>query len=101
MGARHVRTPNIDRLAAARLTFTRGYLTTVLCAPSLTTLLTGLYPHQHGITGNDLYAPKVRPEAGGMHGNRRPLIERRLANSLKLPRELAKAGYRTLQTGKL
>lgn len=101
MGATHVQTPNIDRLASAGLTFTRGYVTTALCSPSLATLLTGLYPHQHGITGNDLHAPKDRPDAGGMRGNRRPLTERLLANPLLLPRELSKAGYRTLQTGKL
>ena len=28
-------------------------MTTALCSPSLATLLTGLHPHQHGITGND------------------------------------------------
>lgn len=101
MGHPHVRTPNLDRLAASGLTFTRGYVTTALCSPSLATLLTGLYPHQHGITGNDLYAPPDRPEAGGVRGNRRPLLERLLANPFLLPRALSAAGYRTLQTGKL
>ncbi len=101
MGHPHVRTPNLDRLASSGLTFTRGYVTTALCSPSLATLLTGLYPHQHGITGNDLHAPPDRPQAGGMRGNRRPLIERLLANPFLLPRALSAAGYRTLQTGKL
>ena len=49
----HAKTPNIDRLAAEGLIFTRGYVTTAICSPSLATMLTGLYPHQHGITGND------------------------------------------------
>ncbi|MCX7817808.1 MAG: sulfatase [Kiritimatiellae bacterium] len=101
MGHPHVSTPNLDRLAAGGLTFTRGYVTTALCAPSLTSLLTGLYPHQHGITGNDLRAPPDRPEAGGMRGDRRPLIDRLLANTFLLPRALSAAGYRTMQTGKL
>ena len=53
MGSAEARTPHIDRLAAEGLTYTRGYVTTALCSPSLATLLTGLHPHQHGITGND------------------------------------------------
>ncbi len=52
-GHPHAKTPSIDRLAAEGLTFTRGYVTTAICSPSLATMLTGLYPHQHGITGND------------------------------------------------
>jgi len=53
MGNEKVQTPHIDRLAEEGLTFTRGYVTTALCSPSLATMLTGLYTHQHGITGND------------------------------------------------
>src|SRR5689334_20617587 len=53
MGHQHVRTPNIDRLAGESLTFTRGYVPSSLCCPSLASIVTGLYPHQHGITGND------------------------------------------------
>src|SRR3954465_10943822 len=52
-GHPHVRTPHLDRLAAASLTFPRGYVPSSLCCPSLATILTGLYPHQHGITAND------------------------------------------------
>jgi len=48
-----IQTPRIDRLAAEGLTFTRGYVVAPLCRPSLASLATGLYPHQHGITGND------------------------------------------------
>src|SRR4051794_33423907 len=55
-----VRTPNIDRLAAGGLTFARGYVTTALCSPSLATILTGRYPHQHGITGNDPVKGQIR-----------------------------------------
>nr|MBI1230894.1 sulfatase-like hydrolase/transferase [Cytophagales bacterium] len=52
-GHPHIETPNIDKLAADGLTFTRGYVTAPLCSPSLASIITGLYPHQHGITGND------------------------------------------------
>ena len=53
MGHPVVQTPNLDRLAAESLTFTRGYVPSSLCRPSLVTMITGLYPHQHKIVGND------------------------------------------------
>jgi len=84
-----VRTPHIDRLAAESLTYTRGYVTTALCSPSLATLLTGLHPHQHGITGND--PVKGQP--------REAWLERFFCHPL-LPKLLADAGYVTMHTGK-
>lgn len=53
MGHPYIETPNIDKLASEGLTFSRGYVTAPLCSPSLASIITGLYPHQHGITGND------------------------------------------------
>ena len=53
MGHPHIQTPAIDELAAEGRTFTRGYVTTPLCRPSLASIITGLYPHLNGITGND------------------------------------------------
>lgn len=56
MGHEQIETPNLDRLASESLTFTKGYVTAPLCSPSLASIITGQYAHQHGITGND---PKV------------------------------------------
>ena len=53
LGNEKIQSPHIDQVAAEGLTSTRGYVTTALCSPSLATMLTGLYTHQHGITGND------------------------------------------------
>ena len=53
MGHPHVRTPHIDRLARESLSFTRGYVPSSLCCPSLASIITGLYPHQHKVTSND------------------------------------------------
>jgi uncharacterized sulfatase len=91
MGAKHVATPHLDRLASQSALFTRGYATPV-CSPSLASLLTGLQPHQHGITGNDIK---------GDRNNRTALADRLFQNPLILPRALKQAGYLTLQTGKL
>jgi arylsulfatase A-like enzyme len=89
MGSAEARTPHIDRLAAEGLTYTRGYVTTALCSPSLATLLTGLHPHQHGITGND-------PVKGL---DREAWLDRFFTHPM-LPRLLADSGYLTLHTGK-
>ena len=53
MGHPHIETPHIDKLAQESLTFTRGYVTAPLCSPSLASIITGLYPQQHRVTGND------------------------------------------------
>ena len=53
MGHEHIKTPHIDQLAAEGLTFTRGYSTAPLCRPALASFVSGLYPHQHGLLGND------------------------------------------------
>jgi uncharacterized sulfatase len=89
MGHPVIKTPNLDRLAGESLLFTRGYVTTALCCPSLTTMLTGLYPHQHGYSGND-------PAQGG---DRSRWLEpfRKLP---QLPALLGQAGYLSLHTGK-
>jgi arylsulfatase A-like enzyme len=54
MGHKEIKTPHLDKLAARSLTFERGYVASPLCRPSLASLLTGKFPHQHGITGNDV-----------------------------------------------
>jgi uncharacterized sulfatase len=104
MGHPHIRTPNIDRLAAESLTFTRGYVPSSLCCPSLASIITGLYPHQHRITGNDPPMPL------GMIGREyydtplyregREVMNRHLEAVPTLPRLLAEANYLSLQTGK-
>lgn len=102
-----VETPHIDGLAQQSAVFTRGYVPTALCRPSLATLVTGLYAHQHGITGND---PAVLPsmmEAGTAQQSE-PEAYRALRESLitkidrvaTLPRLLAGRGYVSHQSGK-
>jgi arylsulfatase len=45
-----IQTPNIDRLAAGGLRFSQFY-NCALCGPSRAALMTGLHPHQVGISG--------------------------------------------------
>ncbi len=54
-------TPNIDRLAARGMLFTRAFVENSICTPSRATLLTGMYSHQHGQTllGNRMDTTKT------------------------------------------
>jgi uncharacterized sulfatase len=96
MGHPVVRTPNIDALAAEGLRFTRGYNVTSVCRPSLATYATGLFPHQHGITGND--PPGDRTAARDPAA--RASMEAVFSGHPTVATLLARAGYRSLQTGK-
>jgi arylsulfatase A-like enzyme len=47
-GARFVRTPTIDALAASGVRFDQAIATAPWTCPSTTSMITGLYPHHHG-----------------------------------------------------
>jgi uncharacterized sulfatase len=104
MSHAHIRTPNIDRLAAESLTFTRGYVPSSLCCPSLASIITGLYPHQHLVTSNDPPMPEgmkgARFYQHPRYRNGREVMNRHLEAVPTLPRMLAGNGYVSLQTGK-
>lgn len=51
-GSKHVKTPNIDRLASEGVLFKNTFCTTSLCSPSRGSILSGLYAHAHGVTDN-------------------------------------------------
>jgi uncharacterized sulfatase len=69
MGHPQIRTPCLDKLAVQSLAFRRGYVTSSLCSPSLASILTGLYPHQHKITSND---PPLPPGVDERSAQRNP-----------------------------
>ncbi|HEY9173518.1 MAG TPA: sulfatase-like hydrolase/transferase [Verrucomicrobiae bacterium] len=105
MGHPHIATPNLDRLAAQSLTFERGYTPVPLCRPALASIVTGLYPHQHGVTGNDPELPDQGVNAMAARGNPKyaRYYETIIANFAKRPnlvRDLVSRGYAALQTGK-
>ena len=51
-GQRHVRTPNLDRMAREGVRFTDAYAPSPVCAPSRASLLTGLHQGHARVRGN-------------------------------------------------
>lgn len=78
------RTPRLDRLAADGLRFERAFVPQAGCSQSRASLLTGLYPHQHGQIGLATWGFR-------MYRHDTP----------NLPRSLKSGGYRTGIIGKL
>ncbi|MBJ22043.1 MAG: hypothetical protein CL933_21755 [Deltaproteobacteria bacterium] len=89
MGHPEIETPHLDTLAEGSLAFPHGYVPTALCRASLATIITGLYPHEHQLTGND--PPR---------GVDRALMLEHIEAVDTLPGLLGEMGYRSLQTGK-
>lgn len=56
-GHPHLRTPNIDALAARGLTFDRAYVQSPVCGPSRASCYTGRTVFSHGVTWNFLPLP--------------------------------------------
>ena len=74
--------PNIDRLAADGIVFQSAYTACPVCMPSRCSLLSGLYPHNHGLWGNS--SDFMLPPA-----------------SAPMFRDIRRCGYTTAQIGKL
>jgi uncharacterized sulfatase len=99
MGHEVIETPNLDRLAAQSCTFTRGYVPTALCRPSLMTLATGLYAHQHRTSGNDP-APDAKAYTAEEYKQLRAELIEHVDRVPTIPALLAEEGYLSFQSGK-
>ena len=102
MGNDIVHTPNLDRLAARSAIYHSGYVPMSVCRPSLATILTGLYPHQHGVHFN--HPPPglkaMRSISPAEYRATRRKAEHLVGDRPTIPRLLAKAGYVSFQAGK-
>jgi len=78
-----VRTPNLDRLAREGMIFDACYTPSPVCMPARVSLLTGLYPHNHG---HALWSNALSYHAPPEHA---PMF-----------RDIRRAGYTTAQIGK-
>jgi uncharacterized sulfatase len=103
MGNAQVQTPHLDALAARSARFTHGYVPSSVCRPSLVTLLTGLYPHQHGVHFNHPppgYSRLTKTYRRDQYEAAREAATHLIRAVDTLPKRLSSAGYRCLQTGK-
>ena len=104
MGHTKVQTPHLDRLASQSLVFPRGYVPASLCCPSLASIITGKYPHQHRIVSNDpplpvgLKGAAVRKAPEFVEGRAR--MSSFMREAATVPRLLGERGYVSFQTGK-
>lgn len=102
LGNQIVHTPHLDAFAGMAARYPNGYVPMSVCRPSLATILTGLYPHQHGIHFN--HPPPglnaMREQTAMEYQRTRAATDRMITRVPTLPRILARHGYRCLQTGK-
>ena len=102
MGDENIETPRIDQFAKESLTFTRGYVPTPLCSPSLATIITGVYPKDHGILGNDFVYERLDNKKESRKNRNeayKPIISA-FEKQTTLPDMLKEKGYLSFQTGK-
>ena len=83
----HLQTPNMDRIAADGVHFSRFYANSSVCSPSRAALMTGRYPDRVGVPG------VIRTHADDNWGYFRQ-------DAITLPTMLARAGYGTSLVGK-
>ena len=79
-GGTVARTPIVDALSSAGITFRRAYNQNTVCMPARCTMLTGQYPRTHGVVANGIALPEDAPSVAGYLADR--------------------AGYRTALIGK-
>nr|WP_280520722.1 sulfatase-like hydrolase/transferase [Phaeobacter sp. J2-8] len=64
LGHSHVKTPNLDQLAARGSVFRNAYTPSPICVPARAALATGRYPHQSGYWDNALAYDGAIPSWG-------------------------------------
>ena len=99
LGHPQIRTPHLDRLARESVVFERGYVPTALCRPSLMSMITGRYAHQHGVTGNDPSPKYAQPDSKAYQAQRAELIAN-IDRFDTVPDLLGAEGYVSHQSGK-
>jgi arylsulfatase A-like enzyme len=94
-----VHTPNLDWLAQTGVRFANAYTPQALCCPARASIITGKYPHQHGMRVN------VHPVSRGGRNSypeniSNPFHHPRFHLWDNFPYFLHNAGYRTAHIGK-
>ena len=72
-----VQTPHLDRLAEEGVRFERAYATNPFCMPARASVLTGRWPHAHGVWDNRVNLPPETPTLATIlaaHGYRTGIV---------------------------
>ena len=91
-GHPHIKTPNLDKLAATGIRFTNFYSAAPVCSPSRVGLMTGRSPNRAGIYD-------WIPESKQPKSDARERVHMQ-QHELTLPQLLKRAGYATCMAGK-
>ena len=98
-GMKPVHTPNIDALAQDGVRFDTYYAPQGLCGPCRASIITGMYPHEHGMRKN--CHPTHGRGQNSYHGrNPDPFHDERFHLWDNFPYVLHNAGYQTAHVGK-
>ncbi len=82
-GAAHMKTPNLDRLAAQSLLFERAYCQVAVCNPSRVSVLSGARPDTTGVFDNQHFMRQMMPDV------------------IALPQHFKTHGWHTASLGKI
>lgn len=82
-GANHIKSPNLDKLAASSLVFNKAYCNIPVCGASRASLLTGIRPTRNRFIDFDTQKDQDYPDA------------------ISLPMLLKQNGYKTISNGKI
>lgn len=85
-GAPVCRTPAIDSIRERGMRFTNAYTCIALCSPARASLMTGRYPHNHGLLAN--------------MGNFNSVFDEQVIGKPAFPPMLSSSGYRVGYAGK-
>ena len=85
-GARHVSTPNIDRLAKEGVKLTSFYVAGPMCTPSRAALMTGCYPKRVNLATGSNFPVLLAGDPKGLN-----------PNEITIAEVLKKQGYASIQ----
>ena len=98
---KNVSTPNIDRLAQRGVRFDNAYTPSTLCSPARASIISGLYPHAHGVR-KTMYPAGITGNLPTMYHEpiANPFDDERFSLAINFPKYITNSGFATAYIGK-